>query len=48
MAVDGEKIAQNWNVQVIKDNPTFPFIVVDNWYTPREEKAVLLTLVLYH
>jgi len=47
MAVDGEKIAQNWNVQVIKDNPTFPFIVVDNWYTPREEKAVWKELDYY-
>ena len=35
-----EKIGQNWKVQVIKDNPTYPFIVIDNWYTPNEEKAV--------
>jgi len=35
-----EKIEQNWKVQVIKDNPTYPFIVIDNWYTPNEEKAV--------
>jgi len=36
----GEKIEQNWKVQIIKDNPTFPFLVIDDWYTPNEEKAV--------
>jgi len=35
-----EKIEQHWKVQVIKDNPIFPFIVIDNWYTPNEEKVV--------
>jgi Rps23 Pro-64 3,4-dihydroxylase Tpa1-like proline 4-hydroxylase len=38
--MSGEKIEQNWKVQIIKDNPTFPFLVIDNWYTPGEEKAV--------
>ncbi|MDA9761357.1 2OG-Fe(II) oxygenase [bacterium] len=38
--MSGEKIEQNWKVQIIKDNPTFPFLVIDNWYTPEEEKAV--------
>ena len=38
--MSGEKIEQNWKVQVVNDNPTFPFVVVDNWYTPNEEKAV--------
>jgi len=38
--MSGEKIEQNWKVQVVNDNPTFPFVVVDNWYTPTEEKAV--------
>ena len=35
-----EKIEQNWIVNVNKDNPVFPFIVIDNWYTPGEEIAV--------
>ena len=35
-----KKIEQNWIVNVNKDNPIYPFIVVDNWYTPGEEKAV--------
>jgi len=38
--MSGEKIEQYWDVKVVNDNPTFPFIVVDNWYTPNEEKAV--------
>ena len=35
-----QNIEQTWKVQVVKDNPTYPFIVIDNWYTPQEEKAV--------
>ncbi len=29
-----------WSVQVNKDNPTYPFIVIDNYYNPEEESAV--------
>ena len=38
--MSGEKIEQYWDVKVVNDNPTFPFVVVDNWFTPNEEKAV--------
>jgi len=38
--MNSEKIQQYWDVKIIKDNPTFPFLVIDNWYTPEEEKAV--------
>ena len=38
--MSGKKIQQYWDVKIIKDNPTFPFLVIDNWYTPEEEKAV--------
>jgi len=38
--MSGEKIEQYWDVKVVNDNPTFPFLVIDNWYTPNEEKAV--------
>ena len=38
--MSSEKIEQRWDVKVVKDNPTFPFVVFDNWYTPGEEKAV--------
>ena len=33
-------IKQDWEVKIINDNPTFPFIVIDNWYNEAEEKAV--------
>ena len=33
-------LKQNWEIQVIGSNSIFPFIVIDNWYTPNEEKAV--------
>ena len=42
-----EKIEQNWKIQVVKDNPTFPYIVIDNWYTPKEEKKVWQELDFY-
>ncbi len=29
-----------WKIQVVKNDPTYPFLVVDNWYKPEEEKAV--------
>ena len=38
--MSGEKIEQNWDVKVNIDNPVFPFLVVDNWYLPEEEKAI--------
>ena len=33
-----EKIEQRWKIQIVKDNPTFPYLVIDGWYTPKEEK----------
>ena len=41
------EIKQNWIVNVVKENPTFPFIVIDNWYTPNEEKAIWKELDYY-
>jgi len=38
--MSNEGIIQNWKVQVVNDNPLFPFVVIDNWYNPNEEKAV--------
>ena len=38
--MSSEKIEQNWKVQIVNDNPTFPFVVIDNWFTPDEEKTV--------
>lgn len=34
------EVVQYWDVKVVNDNPVFPFVVIDNWYTPEEEKAV--------
>ena len=31
---------QNWDVKINNDNPVFPFVVIDNWYTSKEESAV--------
>ena len=42
-----EKIEQNWKVHIVKDNPTYPFIVIDNWYTPQEEKNIWKELDFY-
>ena len=42
-----EKVEQNWKVQIVKDNPTYPFIVIDNWYTPQEEKNIWKELDWY-
>ena len=43
----GDKIPQFWKVQVVNQNPTFPFIVIDNWYTPEEEKRIWKELDFY-
>ena len=40
-------LKQNWEIQVIGSNSIFPFIVIDNWYTPNEEKAVWIELDHY-
>ena len=42
-----EEICQSWESQIIKDNPIFPFIIIDNWYNPDEEKAVWKELDFY-
>ena len=31
---------KQWKTQVINDNPSYPFLLVDNWYNKDEEKAV--------
>ena len=35
------------DIQVINENPQFPFIVADNWYSPEEEKGVWKELDYY-
>ena len=41
------EIINKWEFKIAKSNPTFPFVVVDNWYTPNEEKAVWKELDYY-
>jgi len=36
-----------WNIKLLKDNPLYPALVIDNWYTPNEEKAVWKELDFY-
>tara|TARA_Y100001937_G_scaffold74471_3_gene101328 strand:+ start:395 stop:1075 length:681 start_codon:yes stop_codon:yes gene_type:complete len=38
--MSSEKTEKKWQAQIINDNPVYPFILVDNWYTPDEEKAI--------
>ena len=40
-------IPQSWTINTIKDNPMFPFVLVDNWYTPEEEKGIWSELDYY-
>jgi hypothetical protein len=42
-----KNIPQVWNIRTIKDNPMFPFVLIENWYTPEEEKAVWKELEYY-
>ncbi len=44
---DGIEIEQNWITHKFDKNPTYPFLVVDNWYTPEEEKAIWSELDLF-
>jgi len=41
------EIEQYWKFTKFEENPKFPFLVVDNWYTPEEEKAIWSELNLY-
>lgn len=36
-----------WKPQIVLDNPTYPYIIIDNWYTPEEEFAVWKELDYY-
>jgi len=42
-----DTIEQYWDVKINTDNPVYPFVVIDNWYTPNEEKAVWKELDFY-
>jgi len=42
-----ETIKQHWETTVFNSDPRFPFVVIDNWYTPAEEMAVWKELDFY-
>jgi hypothetical protein len=37
----------DWKVDIVNENPTFPFLVIDNWYNPIEEKSIWKELDFY-
>ena len=41
------QIEQNWQLKYSKEEK-YPFLIVDNWYTPNEEKAVWSELNFYN
>jgi len=41
------KIEQHWDIKILNDNPLYPALVIDNWYTPNEEKAIWKELDFY-
>ena len=42
-----EQIVQHWKPIVVSDDPFYKFLIVDNWYTPNEEKAIWSELDFY-
>lgn len=38
---------EQWQVQIFQDIPEYKFLLIDNWYTPEEEKAVWKELDYY-
>jgi hypothetical protein len=42
-----DKNVNGWKTNIIKNNSTFPFIVIDNWYNKQEENAIWKELELY-
>jgi hypothetical protein len=42
-----DKNKENWIVNIIKENCTFPFVVIDNWYTVNEENNIWKELDFY-
>ena len=42
-----EQIVQHWKPIVVSDDPFYKFLIVDNWYTTNEEKAIWSELDFY-
>ena len=43
-----EKIPQYWDIKICNQKKHAPYLVVDNWYTPKELKDVWTELELYN
>jgi len=42
-----ETIKQDWNIKIGNQVKEAPYLLIDNWYTPEEEKAIWLELDMY-
>ena len=40
-------IEQRWKVNTVLDDKKYPYVIVDNWYTEKEENAVWKELDFY-
>ena len=44
----GDKIEQRWKAGAVLDDIRYPYVIVDDWYTEEEEKAVWKELDFYN
>ncbi len=42
------EIKQDWKIDVVNNNDKYPYIIIDNWYTKSEDKAVWKELEFYN
>tara|TARA_Y100000004_G_scaffold168785_1_gene202488 strand:- start:89 stop:793 length:705 start_codon:yes stop_codon:yes gene_type:complete len=43
----GDMIEQRWKANTVLDDEKYPYVIVDNWYTEKEENAVWKELDFY-
>jgi len=42
------EIQQDWKINIVNNNDKYPYVIIDNWYTKSEEKAVWKELEFYN
>ena len=42
------QVKQDWKINIVNNNDRYPYVVIDNWYTKSEEKAVWKELEFYN
>ncbi len=42
------QVKQDWKINIVNNNDRYPYVVIDNWYTKPEEKAVWKELEFYN